>query len=119
MLFPDENGWCYLARASLFCAVTPIRYRIVDLFQKGAERDSFSFGFCRLACFSRACGAGWSKQLVKARWFIKRCGLDEQTKVAFKMMKGTDTLMRCTILVKRNLQFFLGNQALFACGYPQ
>ena len=49
MLFPDEIGSFSLAWASLFCAVTPIRYRIVDSFQIDAERDSFSRGCCRLA----------------------------------------------------------------------
>jgi hypothetical protein len=43
----------------------------------------------------------------------------KQAKVAFKIMKGVDTVMRCTILVKSNLKFFLGNQAFFAASYPQ
>lgn len=45
MLVPDEIVYGYLAWASLFCAVTPIRYVIVDTFQNGAERYSFSRGF--------------------------------------------------------------------------
>ena len=45
MLVPGEFACGYLTGASLFCAVTPIRYVIVDTFQKGAERYSFSRGF--------------------------------------------------------------------------
>ena len=45
MLVPDGVIGDLLTWASLFCAVTPIRYVIVDTFQKGAERYSFSRGF--------------------------------------------------------------------------
>jgi len=45
MLVPGEFACGYLTGASLFCAVTPIRYVIVDTFQNGAERDSFSRSF--------------------------------------------------------------------------
>ena len=45
MLVPFEVVDDLLTWASLFCAVTPIRYVIVDTFQKGAERYSFSRGF--------------------------------------------------------------------------
>lgn len=45
MLVPDGVIGDLLTWASLFCAVTSIRYGIVDSFQKDAERYSFSRGF--------------------------------------------------------------------------
>lgn len=48
MLFPDEIGSFGATWASLLCAVTPIRYAIVDPFQIDAERYSFSRSLCRL-----------------------------------------------------------------------
>jgi len=51
--------------------------------------------------------------------FFRLCVPKIQAKVAFKIMKGMDTLMRCTILVKRNLQFLFGNQAFFAPNFHQ
>ena len=48
MLFPGEIGSFSATWASLFCAVTPVRYEIVDPFQTDAERYSFSRGLCRL-----------------------------------------------------------------------
>jgi hypothetical protein len=65
MLSPGETGRRHSARASLSCAVTPFRCAAVEAIQNDAKRDSFSHGFRDDAAVSRACGAGWSKQLYK------------------------------------------------------
>jgi hypothetical protein len=44
MLSPDEVIWIGSAKASLFCAVTPVRRVLVSTVPTGAERDSFSQG---------------------------------------------------------------------------
>ena len=51
---------------------------------------------------SRACGTGWSKQLVKAHLPLRRCEPHEQKLGRLQSHEGIDTLMRRTILVKLN-----------------
>jgi len=62
---------------------------------------------------SRACGTGWSKQLVKAHLPLRRCEPHEQKLGRLQSHEGSDTLMRRTILVKLNQHQTLKNQGFF------
>lgn len=106
MLSPVGTDHGHTVRASLFCAVTLLRHAHYGALQNSAYRDSFSLNSClgnrclTLVAWVRA-NCFQMKVALSPDWRHGQAG--GRPKNTPRGGEGNDTLMRCSIQVKKNL----------------